>query len=46
MVVCVVAGTFTGKWILGRVSRDTFVTAFEGVLAAIGTYLIVAGTIL
>ena len=40
MLACVVAGTFTGKWLLDKVSRELFLRALELILGAIALQLI------
>jgi len=40
LILCVVCGTLFGKYVLFRISTNTFRTAFEALLAVIGLYLI------
>lgn len=44
LVVCVILGTLTGKWILGKMSPKAFVLAYEIVLGSIALLLIITGT--
>jgi len=45
LLVCVVAGTFTGRSILGRFSSTAFIIVYEIVLAAIALYLILSAAL-
>jgi uncharacterized membrane protein YfcA len=40
LLICVVLGTFSGKWVLNHLSKERFITIYEGVLGAIGLFLI------
>lgn len=42
LLVCVVAGTYTGKGLLKRISKERFVRIYEAVLAAVALYLIIS----
>lgn len=43
LLVCVVAGTYTGKQLLKCVSKDRFIAIYEWVLGTIALYLVFAG---
>lgn len=42
LLVCVILGTFTGKWVLKKMSQETFVASYEVTLALVGLYLILS----
>ena len=43
LLACVVLGTFTGKWALGRLKESSFILLYETVLAGIAVFLLVRG---
>ena len=43
MIAAVIVGTFAGRWLLSRLSRERFVPLFEVLLSLIALYLIGGG---
>jgi uncharacterized membrane protein YfcA len=41
LLVCVILGTYLGKWLLSKVSNARFVLIYEAVLAVVAVYLII-----
>ncbi len=42
LTLAVIVGTYTGKYLLSRISKERFVVMFQVVLAALAVYLIIA----